>query len=264
MLAKVLVTFSLYLSSLSAVYGFEHQPWDRLLAQHVTEMKGGGVTQVDYAAFSRDSEALKSYLSALEAVDKNTFDDWSRDRQLAFLINSYNAWTVELILSEYPDLDSIKDLGGFFSSPWEKDFIPLFGEKVSLDHIEHELIRGSGRYQEPRIHFAVNCASVGCPALRNEAYIETQLDDQLEQQTRLFLADDSRNRFEDDQLRISKIFKWYREDFEQGWRDAETLSEFLALYADTLSLTDSQSDRLQKGVLEIDFLDYNWALNDKK
>lgn len=264
MLSRILMIVSMCLTGLSPVYAIDHQPWDRLLAQHVTEIEDGSVTEVDYAAFSHDREALKAYLSALEAVDKNTFDDWSRDRQLVFLINAYNAWTVELILSEYPDLDSIKDLGGFFRSPWGKDFIPLFGEKVSLDHIEHELIRGCARYQEPRIHFAVNCASVGCPALRNEAYNEAKLNDQLEQQTRLFLADDSRNRLEDDQLLVSEIFKWYQEDFEQGWRDAETLAEFLSLYAEALSLTDSQKAALQKGRLEIDFLDYDWALNDTK
>ena len=92
------------------------------------------------------------------------------------MINAYNAWTVEFILTKYPDLDSIKDLGSFFNSPWDKEFIPLLGKTVSLNDIEHGLIRGSDRYNDPRIHFAVNCASIGCPALREEAYTGDKLN----------------------------------------------------------------------------------------
>lgn len=118
----------------------------------------------------------------MSRVDQLEFDQWSTRQQLAFLINAYNAWTVELILEKWPDIDSIKDLGGIFSSPWRKEFISLLGEKRSLDNIEHDLIRGSGRYQDPRIHFAVNCASIGCPALRAEAYTGAKINQQLDQQ----------------------------------------------------------------------------------
>lgn len=264
MFGKLLLFVSLMFAGISAVQAFDHQLWDDLLKRHVVVIDGGQITQSDYAGFQSQRQDLKRYLDSLSAVTQTEFAAWSNDEQLAFLINAYNAWTVELILTKYPDLNSIKDLGGFFSSPWEKAFIPLFGEQVSLDHIEHDLIRGSGRYDEPRIHFAVNCASIGCPALRNEAYTAASLDNQLEQQTRLFLQDRSRNRLEGNRLQVSEIFKWYREDFQQGWRNAETLADFLVLYADALGLDKQQQAKLNQGEIAIHFLDYDWQLNDSQ
>lgn len=182
-------------------------------------------------------------------------------QKLAFLINACNGWTVELILTRYPDLESIKDLGSLFQSPWKKKFFFLLGEKRSLDDIEHGLIRGSGRYNDPRIHFAVNCASIGCPALKNQAYRGDILEEQLEEATRLFLSDKSRNRLRNRELQISSIFKWYREDFERGWRGAITLAQFLALYKDNLGLSKTEADTLIADKLSITFLDYNWNLD---
>ena len=170
------------------------------------------------SASRADRDQLADYLGQLAAVSSREFQQWSRADRLAFLINTYNAWTVELILTEYPDISSIRDLGSLFRSPWSRRFVSLFGEMVSLDHIEHELIRGPDGFQEPRIHFAVNCASVGCPALRQEAYVGDRLESQLEDATGRFLADRSRNRLDGDVLRVSEIFDWYEEDFEQGWR----------------------------------------------
>ncbi|MCX4186521.1 DUF547 domain-containing protein [Methylophaga sp. OBS4] len=242
---------------------FDHGIWDKLLRNHVVVLDDGKATQVDYGGFSNERSRLKLYLNQLAAVEATQFEKWPAEAQLAFLINAYNAWTVELILTAYPDLESIRDLGSVLRSPWKKTFIPLLGEEVSLDHIEHDMIRGSGRFEEPRIHFAVNCASVGCPALRAEAYSAERLNEQLEQQTRLFLADASRNRLETGRLAVSQIFKWYREDFEQGWRGRESLASFLAIYADALDLSAAQQAALQTGALEIEFLDYDWRLNDK-
>ncbi len=241
--------------------GFDHSGWDALLAEHVVELGSEATTAVDYAGISADRERLLRYLDATTAVTRERFDAWDKDTQLAFLINVYNARTVELILTAWPDLDSIKDLGSFFRSPWKKRFFKLLGEERSLDEIEHGLIRASGRYEEPRIHFAVNCASKGCPALRREAYEGARLEAQLEDATRLFLGDRSRNRLEDDTLKVSPIFKWYRGDFEIDWRGAETLGEFLALYAGPLGLDDDERQRLRNGELEIDFLEYDWSLN---
>jgi len=149
-----------------------HDNWNSLLNKHLISMNNGGTTEVDYAAFKHDQIKLQNYLEQLGKISRSEFDAWSKSKQLAFLINAYNAWTIELILTEYPDLKSIKDLGTLFKSPWDKEFIPLLGKTISLNDIEHGLIRGSDRYNEPRIHFAVNCASIGCPALRNEAYTE--------------------------------------------------------------------------------------------
>ncbi len=261
---KLLLFVSLLFLGISAVQAFDHQSLDDLLKRHVVVIDGGQITQANYAGFQSERQDLQRYLDSLSAVTQAEFDAWSNDQQLAFLINAYNAWTVELILTEYPNLDSIKDLGGFFSSPWKKAFIPLFGKEVSLDHIEHDLIRGSGRYDEPRIHFAVNCASIGCPALRNEAYTPASLDTQLEQQTQLFLQDKSRNRLNDDRLEVSEIFKWYREDFQQGWRNTRSLVDFLVLYADALGLDKHQQVKLKQGDIAIHFLDYDWQLNDSQ
>ncbi|GAB1255584.1 DUF547 domain-containing protein [Aurantivibrio plasticivorans] len=238
-----------------------HDPWSTLLAQHVKPVDNNRSTGVNYAGFAKHRAELKQYLRKLSSVSRKEFNAYSRDDQLAFLINTYNAWTVELILTRWPDLESIRDLGGLLSSPWSKEFIPLFGDTVSLDHIEHSLIRGSGAYNEPRIHFAVNCASIGCPALRAEAYTGQQLDAQLEEQTHAFLADTSRNRIAGGEVQLSSIFKWYRDDFEQGWLDYFSLEEFVAAYADALKLSPQQAKALENGDLDIEFLDYNWKLN---
>ncbi len=240
---------------------FDHSKWDALLQSNVVVHEGGKITTVDYQSMAKQRQVLADYLDQLSKLSREEFDSWTKDEQLAVLINAYNAWTVEFILTQYPDLESIKDLGSFFQSPWKKKFIPLLRETRSLDDIEHNLIRGSGRYNDPRIHFAVNCASIGCPALKNEAYRGDILDKQLEDATTLFLSDKTRNRMNEGELQVSSIFKWYREDFEAGWRDATTLSQFLALYKDSLGLSDTEADELVAGNIDIAFLDYDWKLN---
>ncbi len=240
-----------------------HSKWQSLLNKHVQSINNGHSTEVDYAGFVTDRTKLKAYLNELTNVSQDTFDSWNEAEELSFLINAYNAWTVEFILTEYPDIDSIKDLGGLFSSPWSKSFIPLLGKTYSLDNIEHDLIRGGNKYNDPRIHFAVNCASIGCPALREEAFHANQLDSQLALQTARFLSDSSRNYIDGNQLYLSPIFKWYKGDFEQGFRDATTLSAFIALYAKELGLSEQQISRLLNGDIDIRYLDYNWQLNDR-
>lgn len=247
--------------SVHAKFDLSHPSWDDLLKKHVVVLRGGQASEVDYAGLAMERTRLKDYLRGNAAVDRATFDAWSKTDQLAFLINSYNAWTVELILTAYPRLESIKDLGGFLKSPWKKRFIPLLGETRSLDDIEHNLIRGSGRYNDPRIHFAVNCASVGCTALKAEAFVGDRLDGQLEDATRGFLSDRSRNRIANNSLGVSSIFKWYRVDFEKGWRNAHTLGQFLVRYSQTLGLTAQAADELAAGKSSVDFLDYDWRLN---
>jgi hypothetical protein len=237
--------------------------WTRLLERCVQRTPDGGSTAVDYRCFAQRRSELDRYLASLSAIDADTFGHWSRDARLAFLINAYNAFTVELILTAWPDLDSIRDLGGLFSSPWKKPFIALLGDRISLDDIEHGMIREPGQYDEPRIHFAVNCASIGCPALRREAYRGPLLESQLEDQTVQFLGDRSRNRLRDGRLEVSPLFKWYREDFEGGWRGVTSLRAFLARYADALDLDDVQRSRLVGDGLPLRFLDYDWSLNER-
>jgi hypothetical protein len=259
MVLVLLLAVSAARSAQAAV--FDHEPWNDLLQRHVVVLRAGQATQLDYTGMAHDHAQLKKYLAATSAVSPAQFDRWSASDQLAFLINAYNAWTVDLVLQGYPKIASIRDLGSLLQSPWKKRFVPLLGSTRSLDDIEHSLIGGSGRYREPRAHFALNCASIGCPALRPEAYVGAQLDTQLESATRRFLSDRSRNRYDGDTLEVSSIFRWYREDFMAGWRGARSLGAFLALYGDVLGLDLLQRQRLAQSEIEIGFLEYDWRLN---
>jgi hypothetical protein len=259
-----LVSF-LFMSTALSVWAdeaFDHGQWNSLLSKYVLSVYDDHATQVSYVGMDEEKVTLEGYLARISGIERKQFDHWSKQDQLAFLINAYNAWTVKLILSDYRRIESIKDLGSIFRSPWKKDFIPLLGSTVSLDYIEHDLIRGSGRYNDWRIHFAVNCASIGCPALRNEAYTAAQLDEQLEDQTKRFLADRTRNRIEGNTLKLSSIFKWYKGDFEKGWLNIFTLAEFIVRYANSLALSPIQISALQRGDITIDYLNYDWKLNN--
>jgi len=253
----------LFLSSPGLAAEFDHSAWNQLLGRNVIVVRDGQASQVDYAGFARDRTKLAVYLSATKAVSRAQFDTWSKSDQLAFLINVYNAQTVELVLTGYPKIKSIKDLGTLVQSPWKKPFFTLFGKPTSLDDLEHGLIRGSGRYNDPRIHFAVNCASIGCPALRAEAFTGQALDAQLEDQTRKFLSDRSRNRLSGTNLELSSIFKWCQKDFEAGWRGTQGLTGFLARYSNELGLSQSETNRLRAGELRLSYLAYDWRLNGK-
>lgn len=244
---------------------FDHSVWDGLLRSHVQMINQGQASQVDYRGFMQKRTVLHTYLSQLSVVNLNEFSTWPKPERLAFLINAYNAYTVELILTRYPKLGSIKDLGSLFSSPWKNEFIPLLGKMRSLDNIEHDMIRNPGDYNEPRIHFAVNCASIGCPALLNEAFTSIKLEAQLETVTHAFLADRSRNRFNAStgRLEVSKIFDWYGKDFERGWGGWRSLDQFFAQYADSLADTPQAKQKLMAGGNRIRFISYDWALNGK-
>ncbi|MEQ8802317.1 MAG: DUF547 domain-containing protein, partial [Haliea sp.] len=241
-------------------FDHSHEQFARVLASHVLWVEGGSNSRVDYAALQAAPEDLERYLAELSAVEVTEFERWPGPEQLAFLINAYNAFTLKLIVNHYP-VDSIRDIGSFWQSPWKQRFFTLLGEQMHLDQIEHEIIREPGRYDEPRIHFAVNCASIGCPALRPEPFTAVELEDQLEDSTKRFLGDASRNRYRDGSLEVSSIFKWYREDFQRGWRGADTLDSFLALYAGALGLDADAREKLASGRLRVRFLDYDWPLN---
>ena len=251
----------LVLLPFSVMANFDHGEWDELLKQNVIVLAGATATQVNYDGMMADRSKLRGYLTSVAEVDRQVFENWEHPIQLAFLINAYNAWTVELVLTEYPDIDSIKDIGFLFSSPWRKDIVSLFGQQVSLDDIEHEMIRGWNRYQEPRIHFAVNCAAIGCPSLRAEAFRGEILGQQLEENTRLFLSDNSRNYFSNGRLYISSIFDWYEEDFEKAWKGINSVSEFLLPYAEVLGLDDGSKSLLRDENIPIRYLRYDWDLN---
>lgn len=240
-----------------AQFDHSYTRWNGLLQKHVRWLDDSVQSRVDYAGFKADRAALKRQLDSYSAVTPAEFAGFDNPQQMAFLINAYNAFTVELILTRYPDLKSIKDLGSLFTSPWKIQFFSLLGQPRNLDWIEHEQLRA--KFAEPRIHAAVNCASIGCPALRPEAFVAPQLEAQLEDGMRRFLADDTRNRVANGKLELNPIFKWYREDFETG-RDGG-LAAYLAAYAAQLGETPAEQQQVRAGALPIVFLDYDWSLN---
>lgn len=260
----ILLSYGLLFSAPSALAGekFSHTTWDTLLKETVVAAGEGHASVVDYRSLLKKRNRLRGYLDALSTVSQREFDQWSAAEQLAFLINSYNAWTVELVLRHYPKISSIRDIGGWWRSPWRIEFIPLLGKTRSLDDIEHGLIRGSEIYDDPRIHFAVNCASIGCPALALNAFTGEDLEQQLQHATQQFLSDASRNYLRDGRLYLSKIFSWYNEDFVRSWRGASSLNGFLLSYADDLGLSEPQREKLRRGDMSIRYLDYDWRLND--
>lgn len=253
------------LSSFPAqAFDHSYRDWNALLVKHVKLSATGNSSQVDYRGMATDGAALKAYLSSVSAVSENDYKQWSKPQRLAFLINAYNAWTIDLVLTRYPDIKSIKDIGSVFQSPWKKKFIPLFGQIRTLDDIEHGMIRAPGVFDDPRIHAAVVCASIGCPMLRAEAFTAEKLEMQLADGLRRFLSDPSRNRFNtgSGQLQVSKIFDWYSKDFEQGHQGFDSLKTTFARHAEQLANTPEDRERIRQGHYTLKFLDYDWRLND--
>ncbi len=243
-----------------------HAAWTALLRRHVRVLRGGQASELGYAGLLADRAALASYLDALSTAGRSEVEGWSRPQRQAFLINAYNAFTVELVLSRYPALQSIRELGGLLQGPWKRRWIPLLGEKASLDDIEHGMLRARGAYDDPRVHFALNCASVGCPMLREEAYVAERLDAQLDDQARRFMSDRSRNRWSAarGRLELSRIFDWYGEDFRLGHRGIASLAAFAARHAELLADGAADRERIRGASVPIAFLEYDWSLNDAR
>lgn len=269
MTLRCLAIAILLLANTATAQGFDpsHSAFTALLKKHVVPIDGGKASRVRYADLQRDRAALESYLASLSAVGRDQFEAWSKAAQMAFLINAYNGFTLELIVQNYP-VASIRDIGGIFDNRWKRKFFKLFGEDCYLDKIEHEMLRKPGVYNEPRVHYALNCASIGCPALRDEAYVADRLDQQLEEQAVRFLSDRSRNRFAGGKLQVSLLFKWFSEDWQSGYTgfDGKTPAitsreQYFARYARLL--TDSVADQqlLATSKLPITYLDYDWNLN---
>jgi len=258
-LGALLVCISYCSLTANAAFDHNHTQWDALTKKHVVLIHSGHASRVDYAGMLAERPVLRAYLDSIAAVSRQEYATFEKDQQLAFLINAYNAYTIEFILTKYPDINSIRDLGSIFSSPWKKRRFPLLGEKRSLDNIEHDMIRAAGVFDEPRIHMAVNCAAVSCPALRNEAYVGARLDAQLDDAARRFLSDASCNRADRNQLRVSKIFKWYEKDFE---RSAGSVANWLARYDQELSDDPEIRAAVRSASLPIRYFEYDWSLND--
>lgn len=215
---------------------------------------------VDYNNL-KNEETLDKYLSELSNTNP---EQLNRNQKLAFWINAYNAFTIKIVRDNYP-IESITALhtGGKIigyllgKTVWDKEFITINNKKYSLNDIEHKILRKMG---EPRIHFAIVCASISCPELLNEAYEDDKIDSQLEIQTRKFINDKSRNHFDlkNRKAYISEIFNWFGEDF--GKSD-ENILKFISNY---VSADISKDIKTNISKWEISFNDYNWNLNELK
>lgn len=261
---KLLGLFFLLFSGIASAQGFDHahKTWDALVKKHVILIDAGKGSQIRYAELAKERAALKGYLESLAAIREEEFNAWSKPQQMAFLINAYNAFTAEKILTRYPNIKSIWDFGKLFGNPFKDEFFSLLGRKFTLDRIEHETLRKPGAYDEPRVHFAVNCASIGCPMLREEAYTADKLERQLEEQAVRFLSDRSRNRLAGGRLEVSRIFDWFKEDWSSGYQGIKSREQYFAKYAKLLSDNAEQQKLIAEGKAPISHLDYDWTLND--
>ena len=210
---------------------------------------------VDYPALKKDSSGLDAWLTQAAAVKEDGFAKWSEPQRLAFLINLYNAATLRLILDHYP-VASIKKIGGWFSGPWSQPVVRLFGKTLTLDVVEHGMLRV--QFVEPRLHFAIVCAARGCPPLRAEAYTSARLEEQLQDQTRTFLGTTSKNRVDlkTRTLHLSPIFKWFAGDFI---REHGSVAKFVAPY-----FAADLRKEIEQGGFTIRYTDYDWSLNEAR
>lgn len=249
---------------------FDHSPYDSLLQKYVE--KG----MVNYKAIHKDQALLFTYLRQLEQIDPEEFGTWPGDEQKTFWINAYNAITIEGILRNYPiqpggffarmrfPRNSIRQIGGF----WDTIFIKVMGKEISLDHIEHDILRKE--FQDPRIHFVLVCASIGCPVLKNRAFTHEHIDEELEQATYDFINNPDKVRLdkERNELYLSSIFDWYREDFPASDEARETFQNYsnkkrgIVAFV-TVYLPEDDRAYIISNRPKIKFLDYDWSLNEQ-
>lgn len=239
LLITALVFSSIKLRSQSS----EPELWNDLLGRHVAQNG-----KVNYQGFITDKEKLQRYLDWLSQNPPKDID--KVDEQLAYWINAYNAFTIKLIIDNYP-LQSITDLNPKVPVPglstvWDKRFFEIGGKEFNLNEIEHEILRK--KFNEPRIHFAIVCASFSCPNLRNEAFTASRLDEQLQDQAIRFINDPTKNLIEKDRIEISMIFQWFSTDFTKNGDLIDFINQF--------SKTKINSRARVK------FRAYDWSLNE--
>lgn len=215
----------------------KHDLWDGILKKYVS-VNGN----VNYKGLSENITDLNKYLALIKS--NHPIPSWSSDDKLAYWINAYNAFTIELIIKNYP-LNSIKDIKQDNLSAWDMKFIKIGKKVYSLNEIEHNIIRKD--FNEPRIHFGVNCASYSCPRLLNRAFTSDNVKVQLEILTKEFINDTKHNKITNKKVELSQIFNWFKEDFTKDG----TLIDYLNKYSNIKISPDA----------EVKFIEYNWSLN---
>ena len=229
----------------------DHQAWQEILDAYLVK-EASGVNLFKYSSVSdSDHKKLKTYIDGLAAIDPRQYN---RNQQMAYWINLYNALTIDVVLDAYPVKSILKIGGSFFSpGPWNKKYLKISGQKVSLNDIEHGILRPI--WKDSRIHYAVNCASYSCPNLSATAYTAGNLDDQLAMAAKDYINNPRGITIDDEDLMLSKIFDWYQVDF--GKNESELLQE-LAQHAEP-----ELAERLKNHDGDIDY-EYNWDLNETK
>ncbi len=234
-----------------AVARIDHAAWDALLRKHVTAHRDG-INRVDYGALdAADRRALAAYIERLEATPVTALE---RDEQRAFWINLYNAVTLREVLEHYP-VDSIREirLSGwpFAAGPWSAKLVSVQGERLSLNDIEHRILRPI--WGDPRIHYAVNCAALGCPNLQAVAFTAGNAESLLDAGARAYVNHPRGVRFEGEALVVSSIYVWFEEDFLAA--DGSVLAHLLRFAEPALAARLARARRISGNA-------YDWSLND--
>ncbi|RYM32847.1 DUF547 domain-containing protein [Brumimicrobium glaciale] len=222
----------------------KHEKWDQLTKKYVTD---DGF--VNYKGFTKDSTKLNSYLKQL--ADNHPNEKWTSGQKKAYWINAYNAFTIQLIIRNYP-VKSIKDLGGSVyrvNTSWDIKFIHLGDETYDLNNIEHNILRKD--WDDARVHAVVNCASVSCPALRKGAFTGDKVEEQMDEQMKSFINDKTKNTIAEDKADVSSLFKWFSGDFKNN---APSVIAYINKYSKV---------KIKPGA-EITYQDYDWSLNEAK
>jgi len=225
-----------------------HDLFSAVLKSHVRDGR------IDYAGIDADTR-FEQYLSSLATTNPDTLS--ASGEQIAFWINAYNAYTIKLIIDRMP-LESIRDISlglPILFGPWSIDVALVGGEVFTLNHIEHDVLRE--KFRDPRIHFVLVCASIGCPDIRPEAYEGPLLEVQLEEETRRFITDPAKNRFDRINRRVylSRIFEWYESDFDEyGGGVWFFLTQYVA---------PDIAELLRSGDYDLEYLPYDWGLNSR-
>lgn len=234
---RKIITFILTIA-LTNVYS-QTADFNALLKAHVTE-----TGFVDYKSLKKNETKLDVYLTYLNKTSPSK--DWSADKEKAFWINVYNAYTLKIILENYP-LKSITSISNKGKSAWKTSFVKVGGKTYTLDHVEHEILRK--KFKDPRIHVGVNCASGSCPKLGNMAFTEANIDSELERLMKEFINDPTRNKLSAKKVEISEIFNWFKGDFTADG----SVIDYLNRYAKTPVNKKAK----------IKYLTYDWSLNGK-